>query len=88
MEKKRKKIRKGMSGGGGRDREERKRKDDKGNKNMKNLDTLSSRCLLNIRLEMLSRQADRDKYKKLRIICVHKVHKAVILERIPRDRGC
>lgn len=55
---------------------------------MKNLDTLSSRCLLDSHLKLLSRQADRDKCKKLSIICVHKVHKAVISERIPRDRGC
>ena len=86
MEKKKKKIRKGRSEGGGTE-EERKRKGDKSNKNMKNLDMLSSRCPLDIHLEMLTRQVDRYKYKKLRTICVHKVHKAMILEGIPRDRG-
>ena len=85
MEDKRKKIWKGRGWAGG---QRRKRKDDPGNKNMKNLDMLSSRCLLDSHLKLLSRQADRDKCKKLSIICVHKVHKAVISERIPRDRGC
>ena len=44
------------------------------------------RCLLVIHLEILSRQLDRGKYKNLRITCVHKVLKTVMLNGIPRER--
>ena len=79
----------GKEGGMDKVREgERKSKYDNVNKNIQGLDTLSLRCLLDIHLEILNRQLDRNKYKNLGITCVHKVHKHMVLGGIPRERGC